>query len=109
MKRLSDYITLNESEVGNLKPTNRDELANLIVQRIKEQGSKCDLNDIDVSGIDDMSWLFYNSTFNGDISQWDVSNVKDMRYMFDHSMFNGDISKWDVSNVRDMSSMFYVR
>ena len=106
MKKLKEYITVEESRSYDLRPTNRDELVSLIIQRIKEQGSKCDLNDIDVSGIDDMSWLFYDSTFNGDISGWDVSNVKDMRYMFDHSMFNGDISQWDVSNVRDMCSMF---
>ena len=30
MKGLKEYITLNESEVGNLKPTSRDELVNLI-------------------------------------------------------------------------------
>ena len=42
MKGLKEYITLNESEVGNLKPTNRDELKRLIDQRIKEQGPNCD-------------------------------------------------------------------
>ena len=49
------------------------------------------------------------SKFNGDLSNWDVSNVEDMRFMFSNSSFtceNGDISKWDVSNVRDMSYMF---
>ena len=106
MKRLKEYITLNESEVGSLKPTNKNELKKLIDQRIKEQGPKCDLNDIDVSRVTDMSDLFRDSPFNGDISKWDVSNVKDMRYMFDRSMFDGDISEWDVFNVRDMSYMF---
>ena len=40
-----------------------------------------------------MSRLFYNSNFNGDISEWDVSNVKYMDYMFNNSIFNRDISK----------------
>ena len=72
MKNLNEYITLNESGEYNLRPTNGDELKELIEQRIKEQGPKCDLNDIDVSGVEDMSGLFMNSTFNGDISKWVV-------------------------------------
>ena len=106
LRKLREYITVEESGLSDLKPTNKNELKKLIDQRIKEQGPKCDLNDIDVSKVTDMSDLFRESPFNGDISQWDVSNVKDMRYMFNRSMFDGDISEWDVSNVRDMSYMF---
>lgn len=29
----------------------------------------------------------------------DVSSVENMSYMFNCSIFNGDISKWDVRNV----------
>ena len=76
MKRLREYITLNESESGSLRPTSKLELKALIKQRIKEQGPKCNLNDIDVSGVKDMSALFEGTDFNGDISKWDVSNVK---------------------------------
>ena len=106
MRSLNEYITLNESGEYNLRPTSGDELKELIEQRIKEQGPKCDLNDIDVSQVTDMSGLFMNSTFNGDISGWDVSHVDDMSYMFYDSEFNGDISSWDVSSVRYMNSMF---
>ena len=84
-------------------------LIKLIVERINEFGYRCDLNDIDVSHITNMSGLFWVGSlykFNGDISQWDVSNVKNMAGMFELSRFNGDISKWDVSNVEDMSQMF---
>ena len=106
-----------------------EHLRALIYERIKDQGFKANLNDIDTSNITDMSQLFastygsdggYNrrwllgdstdaidfSRFDGDISQWDVSNVKKMRAMFKGSKFNGDISKWDVSKVQDMAQMF---
>ena len=106
MKGLKEYITLNESEVGNLRPTRKDELKELIRRRMNEQGPRCDLNDIDVSRVTDMSHLFDDTNFKGDISKWDVSNVKNMSSMFAYSDFNGDISKWDVSNVQDMSEMF---
>ena len=85
----------------------KSELRSLINKRIEEQGPNCDLNDIDVSRVSDMSYLFYNLAFEGDISKWDVSQVKDMTGMFSHSTFNGDISSWDVSNVRDAYGMFF--
>ena len=93
MKSLNEYITVEESRQGNLRPTRKEELKTLIEQRIEEQGLNCDLNDIDVSRITDMSKLFQNSKFNGDISKWDVSNVEDMSCMFASSRFRGDISK----------------
>ena len=87
-------------------PKNREELKNTIEQAIKLKGNKVDLNWIDVSGITDMSGVFHNSEFNGDISKWDVHNVKDMSFMFAYSEFNGDISKWDVSNAEIIYGMF---
>ena len=106
MKKLREYITVEESGRYDLRPTNKKELQELIYRRIKEQGPSCDLNDIDVSEIKDMSELFRESNFRGDISKWDVSNVEDMSKMFLASYFNGDISKWDVGNVKYMSEMF---
>ena len=38
--------------------------------------------------------MFYNSTFNGDISKWDVSKVKYMKYMFDKSPLEKNPPKW---------------
>ena len=106
MKRLSEYITINESGSYDLRPVNKKELKELIDQLIEERGPNCDLNDIDVSKVTDMSYMFADSEFDGDISEWDVSNVKRMDYMFAYSQFKGDISKWDVSKVTDMSHMF---
>ena len=82
--------------------SNKSELKRLIALRIKEHGPDCDLNDIDVSHITDMSYMFYDSTFKGDISKWDVSNVTNMDSMFCNTIFDGDISNWKVSKVTDM-------
>lgn len=106
---LKSYIKeqlIEESEEDDLRPDNREELEELISQRIEQYGPKCDLNDIDVSKITDMSFLFCDMTFDGDISKWDVSRVKNMSSMFAGSTFNGDLSKWDVSRVENMNSMF---
>ena len=81
----------------------KSELIEIINRRIEEQGFECNLNDIDVSKVTDLSGLFYKSEFNGNISQWDVSNVKSMKEMFQGSRFKGDLSKWNVSRVEDMS------
>ena len=89
------------------QPKTKDELKDIIEERIFNGGIKCDLNDIDVSLITDMSLLFYDSKFNGDISKWDVSNVKNMSDMFTYSEFNQLIGNWNISNVTNMSSMFY--
>ena len=95
-----------ESESDVLRPTRKSELKAIIRHRIEEYGPKCDLNDIDVSRVTDMSDLFFSSKFNGDISQWNVSSVRNMNGMFYNSQFNGDISKWDVHNVESMLNMF---
>ena len=55
-----------------------------------------------VSKITDMSFMFENNKFNGDISKWDVSNVTNMDGMFHNSKFKKDISNWNVSNLTDM-------
>eukprot|EP00961_Rhodomonas_salina_P015276 205050-Rhodomonas_salina.1 len=67
----------------------------------------CDLfANADTSLITDMSYMFYGSSFTGNIGQWDVSSVTNMAAMFYSSSFNGNITNWDVSAVKDMSSMF---
>lgn len=110
MKTIIEYLNRHKHKpikpVYNYHPTSLDKLMQIVDIRIKKEGHDCDLNDIDVSKITDMSFLFANSRFNGDISEWNVSNVKTMSSMFKNSDFNGDISGWDVSNVYDMRSMF---
>ena len=100
-----DYDILKNC-IGIYKVSERNELQTLIEYFTEQFGNKCNLNWIDVSNVTDINSMFWNSEFNGDISQWDVSNVTDMFGMFQDSKFNGDISQWDVSNVTDMSHMF---
>lgn len=88
------------------RPKNIHELKYLINLATLDEGWYCSLNHIDTSLIDNMSLLFANSRFKGDISQWNVSRVKRMDFMFRGTEFNGDLSQWDVSNVEDMSYMF---
>ena len=114
MKSLKQFIQKNflikKHKTSDYKyfPDTKEELKDIIWERIKTEGKKVDLNDIDVSKITDMSFLFAYLDFNGNISRWNVSNVTDMMAMFYNcKSFNQDISNWDVSNVTDMSSMFY--
>ena len=50
-------------------PKTKKELKDLLKQLIDERGNEGDFNDIDTSEITDMSHLFYESKFNGDISE----------------------------------------
>jgi len=113
LSSLDDYIIekfkISSKNVGskyNYQPKDKDELEELIDKLIKERGLDADLNDIDTSKIIDMSDIFFNSEFNGNISKWDVSNVEDMSWTFHGADFNGDISEWDVSKVEFMDNMF---
>ncbi len=102
----SNQTNIESVPTQNIKVTDKEQLKQLILKTISEQGYECDLNFIDVSEITDMSFLFKFSMFNGNISRWNVSNVQNMNSMFEGSSFNGDISNWDVSNVTDMREMF---
>ena len=62
-----------------------------LMEIIKSSPVDADLNYLDVSGITDMSYMFANNKFNGNISKWDVSNVTNMSDMFANSEFIGDI------------------
>ena len=110
MKTLKQYLTerlIIKKSSYKYYPETKKELKDIIKQRIEQEGPEVDLNDIDVSNITDMSYLFESLDFNGDISNWDVSNVTDMSNMFfECKKFNQDISKWDVSKVNDMYGVF---
>lgn len=78
-----------------------------IEMSINTHGVGANLNHLDVSLLTDLSSVFADSPFNGDISEWNVSNVRTIAKMFQGGAFNGDISRWDVSNVRNMDYAFH--
>ena len=67
-----------------------------------------DVTKVITTNVTDMSKMFYDSQFNGGISNWDVSNVTNMEGMFiANKIFNQDIGSWDVGNVTNMFEMFW--
>ena len=89
-------------------PQTREELRWIIEERLADD-LNADLNDIDVSKITDMSYLFDGlDPHDIDISEWDVSNVENMYHMFwCCKNFNSNLSKWVVLNVENMIGMFW--
>lgn len=115
MKTLNNYITeklVIGKNIIHKKPkiqvSTKEGLKKILEKRLAED-KDADLNNIDVSEITDMMWMFKSlDPHNIKINQWDVSNVKDMYGMFDGcTNFNSDLSNWNVSNVQDMENMFY--
>ena len=93
---------------GKVLANNKKHLQIIIDRAIYKNGPCANLNFIDTSKVTDMSELFRDSDFNGDISQWNVSNVTDMSSMFYRcEKFNQDLSRWDVSNVTNKLGIFY--
>ena len=103
------------------KIKDRDELIERIKEEYIKQNSetthKLDLTMLDVSMVEDMSYIFadkrndkypYAELESIDVSKWDVGNVINMRGMFSEcsSLESIDVSKWDVSNVKDIKNMF---
>ena len=101
MKQINKYIVERlhiTKDTGNrhynYHPKDKDELVELVDKLIKERGNDADLNDIDTSEITDMNMIFYNSSFNGDISKWKVSDVTDTTHMFKNTPLEINPPKW---------------
>ena len=74
--KLTADTKINKISEYHYQPKTKKELKELVKKLIEERGYDADLNDIDTSEITDMSYLFYESKFNGDISDWDVSMLR---------------------------------
>ena len=115
MLQLTQYIQeklkINSKSKVNkmICPKTKDDLKREILKKIIDK--ETDYNDIDVSKIQDFSYLFENQDHlvEIDISKWDVSNAISLKCMFNGCRYlrtTGDLGNWNVSNVADMSFMF---
>ena len=95
MQNILKIQNLGEKLKGEL-PINREELFHLVnswgrkntfssldqVIYKTRSSNKYDLENLDVSQIEDFSFLFKNSNVNGDISKWNMSNAINLEAMF---------------------------
>ena len=65
------------------------------------------INNWDVSNVQNMGYMFNSSAFNSDITSWDVSSATSFSNTFNNATsFNQNLSSWDVSSATNMSGMF---
>ena len=88
----------------------KEQLQEYLKSEIEKQGENVVIRDLDVSLIDDLSFLFagiVDGVKSIDLSGWDTSNVENMDNMFYGCAIKSlDLSGWDTSNVKHMSMMF---
>ena len=92
---------------GNLTDTSK--VTNMCNMFQNTSSFSSSLTSWDVMNVTNMSWMFYNSVFNGDVSTWNISNVEDFFNAFASSQFNNNIANWNTSNVVNMGGMFSVK
>lgn len=118
---INERLQINKDykEVYSQKPETARDLRKIIEDRLDEQGlgtvkEPINLNDIDVSKIDNLENVFYYIGMNYkikyiDISNWDVSHVTSFKSMFANCsslQYVGDLSRWNVSEGTDFAAMF---
>lgn len=59
------------------------------------------------SQVTNMTYMFYNTSFNQPVDSFDTSKVTSMSGMFEKSPFNQSVANFDTSKVITMSGMFY--
>ena len=60
-------------------------LKRLIEQEIELKGNQCDLNHIDISKVNNMSYMFAESQFNQDLSKWKLLALLEKVDIFENS------------------------
>ena len=68
-----------------------------------------ELSELDVSNVEDFTSAFEGTTYfrnTNALKNWNPSSAKNMTRMFYESAFNGEITDWNVSSVTDMTEMF---
>ena len=88
-----------------------EKLREYLKSEIEKQGENVVIQNLDVSHIEDLSWLFVGIAAEVktlDLSGWKTSNAKNMSWMFSgcKTLESLDLSGWDTSNVKTMNDMF---
>lgn len=117
MKKLKDIIveklrlTKNKVQEYNYHPKTKEELSTIIWKKYKNRKDDIlNLNDIDISKIEDLSYLFEHIHVKTiDINEWDVRRVKDIHGLFwtNDTVEEIHIEDWDVSNIESTYGAFY--
>lgn len=107
MISINEYLVSKTKKASfGIKATN-ETITDLVLEAIKNYGTGVDLNFIDTSKVTNMSSLFDQTDFEGDISCWNVTNVTNMNYMFyECENFNCDLSNWEPKNLKQAEGMF---
>jgi len=117
MKQLTQYIQEklkinSKSKINHYqyKPKNRKELVEIISKKYQDNKEDLDLNDIDISNIKDLSYLFeLIQPIKVDMNLWNTSHVTDIHGLFWNNTVTKEIhiENWDVSNVETAYGAFY--
>lgn len=121
MKDLRSYIQegfkLGKNKVKkttyNFYPKSKQELVEIIKDKVKNDNF--DFNDIDVSNINDMAYLFFGLDSNTrskitklDLTNWNVENIENMTLMFStlYNLEELNIDGWITSSVKTFDGIF---
>ena len=129
MKQLNNFILEklkinSKSKINqyNYFPKDKKELIEIIKKKYQEIQKPniygnltppkdiLDLNDIDISKITDLSYLFeYIKPIKVDMNNWDVSHVTDIHGLFwtNNIVEEIHIENWDVRNIESVYGAFY--
>ena len=119
MKSINNFITEKLRINKNIKtkqveyfPKNYDDLKKIITKRaLDSNDGVLDLNDIDISEITDLSYLFenINNIKSVDMNDWDTSKVTDIHGLFwsNKSIEEIYINDWNTNNIESFYGVFY--
>ena len=91
----------------------KEQLQEYLKSEIERQGENVVIRDLDVSLVEDLSYLFNNDIANKvknlDLSGWKTDMLKKMHHMFSwcDNIESLNLSGWDTSNIKDINCMFY--
>ena len=88
-----------------------EKLREYLKSEVEKQGENVVIQNLDVSHIEDLSWLFVGIAAGVktlDLSGWKTSGVKNISWMFSgcKTLESLDLSGWDTFKVKTMNDMF---